>query len=107
MDAEKILKEVKRKTRSEQILQKALAYVKEERGKQRLLYMLAEAERERKHAEEEAMCVIESIKNENIRMLLRLKYLEFLSMEEIAETMHYSLRHCYRLQKQAIYALSV
>lgn len=45
---------------------------------------------------------INLIDNKDYQVLLNLRYLNFLTWEEIAAKMGYSIRHIYRLHKQAI-----
>ena len=41
-------------------------------------------------------------KDEKERLLLRLRYIEYLTWEEISDKMNYSARQIYRLHKQAL-----
>lgn len=45
---------------------------------------------------------INLIDNKDYQVLLNLRYLNFLTWEEIADKMWYNVRHIYRLHKQAI-----
>lgn len=45
---------------------------------------------------------IDAISKQSYRSVLRNRYVLRKRWEDIAETMHYSINHCYRLEKQAI-----
>lgn len=51
---------------------------------------------------EEVKMAIDTVGDFNQNMLLRLVYLDFKSIEEAAELMHYSVRHMHRLHKLAL-----
>lgn len=46
--------------------------------------------------------VIEMVPNEQLKLILTLRYLESMTWERIAETMHYSVMQCTRIHKIAI-----
>lgn len=51
---------------------------------------------------EEVKNAINTVSDINQNMVLRLVYLEFRSIEEVAEIMNYSVRHVHRLHKKAL-----
>lgn len=50
--------------------------------------------------------LIARLPRDEMRQILKYKYIHGVSMEELADIMFFSLRHCYRLNKKAIELLS-
>jgi len=46
--------------------------------------------------------VIEAVKNPNERLILRCRYIEFLTWEQVAERTNYSIRQVYRIHARAL-----
>ncbi len=49
--------------------------------------------------------IVEKVESDNEKLLLRLRYIEYLSWEEVAEKMNYSLRWVYKLNKKIFSSL--
>lgn len=46
--------------------------------------------------------VIEAVKNPNERLVLRYRYIEFLTWEQVAERMNYSIKQVHRIHSEAL-----
>lgn len=56
---------------------------------------------------QEIRTAINNVSDNNQRLLLRLKYIEFLNWEQIAERMSYSVKQIYRIHSAALKNISI
>lgn len=50
---------------------------------------------------------IETVENLNYKLLLRCRYIEFMTWEQIAERMKYSVRQVYRIHSEALQSVTI
>ncbi len=102
MKLEEILNEALAIKRRLERTKKALKYVKDEKLTTTLFDEIKKHEKElaiaKRHIEEMA----ELLPREEMRLMLKYKYIYGFTMETLADTMFFSLRHCYRLNKRAV-----
>lgn len=107
MKIEKLLGEFLLIKRKAERVNRAIEILSSRQGRESLKRERAELEKSRENAKIRLEKMIASLPSDEMRQLMKYKYLHGMTMEELAEVMFFSVRHCYRLNKKAIEFLSV